>query len=200
MKTLKFYAVATLVALAMVFVSCSKDELDTPFYTADNGVSKTLNNFEKNGLVSLLEKEKMHRDVYTWMNTQFPSEVFTQLAERDGHYMEVLSIKVDKYGIANPTVGKLPGEFVDASVQNQYNDFIRITTGDLVAMINKAQAMEEALIAEVQEQQSTLSGNTDIGQVYDGLLQESISQLNSLKNDTKGLIHIYAPTNPIKDM
>jgi len=200
MKTIKFYAVSTLVVLAMIFASCSKEELDTPFYTADNGVSKELNSFEKAGLLSLLEMQKMQRDVYYWMNTQYESPVFADLAHRDGQLMERLSIKVDKYGLVNPVVDKLIGEFEDASIQNQYNDFIRETAGDIESMIVEAQKMETSFIYEVETQQTNLSGNADIVQLYTDLIQESEAQLNSLNNETKGLIHIYAPKNEIKDM
>jgi hypothetical protein len=200
MKTLKFLTLAILAALTIALVSCSKDELDTPFYTADNGVSKELTSLEKAGLLTLLEKQKMHRDVYNWIYAQFPSQVFSSLAKHDGALMERLSIKVDKYGLVNPVIDKLAGEFADASIQVQYNDFTRDASGDLEKMINGAKAMEAELIAEVAKERSILSGNPDIDQVYGELMLESQGHLNILNDEMKGLIHIYAPMNPIKDM
>ena len=199
MKTAKFYAVTILAALAMVFVSCSKDEIDSNPYAVSNGNAKDLSNFEKQGLVSLLETQKMHRDVYTWINDQFPSAVFTSLAESDGKYMELLSVKLDKYGIQNPTLDKLPGEFESHEVQNQYNEFVRLSFGDLKAMIENARVMEESMISLVRDQQLNLSGNDDLRQIYGDLIQESISQLNTLNDNMKGLIHIYAPKDEIRE-
>ena len=200
MKTVNFYAATVLVALAMIFVSCSKDEIDTPFYTADNGVSKVLSANEEAGLLNLLETEKMHRDVYDWIYSQYPSEVFADMAFRDGQAMELLSVKVDKYGLENPILGKLPGEFVDSHVQNQYNDFVRTTAGDLEAMIDQAKAMEAAFIDNVKEQQALLNGNVDIRDMYENLINTAVIQLNTLGDEKEGLIHIYAPDNPIKEM
>jgi hypothetical protein len=199
MKTFKFYAVTALVLLAIVFVSCSKDEFDTPIYTNQNGDSKALNNFEKDGLISLLETQKMHRDVYAWINTQFPSAVFTGLAVRDGNYMERLSQLVDKYGISNPILDRLPGEFENVGIQNRYNEFVRLTIGDLEAMIENARVMEEEMVCAVQQEQLNLSGNDDIRQLYGNLIEESKTQIQALSHETEGLIHIYAPRNEIRE-
>jgi hypothetical protein len=200
MKTVKFFAATILVAVAMIFVSCSKDEVDTPFYTADNGVSKELSTLEKEGLLNVLETTKMHRDIYEWINSQFPSEVFADMARRDGQAMELLSIKVDKYGLVNPIEGKLPGEFTDANIQEEYNEFVRTTVGDLGAMINQARAMEEDFIASVEEQEASLSGNADIKIIYQDLVDSAVVQLNALDDSKEGLIHIYAPRNEIREM
>lgn len=200
MKTAKFFAAATLVAVAMIFAGCSKDELDTPFYTADNGVSKELSSLEKAGLLNLLESEKMQKDVYEWIYSQYPSEVFADMAFQDGQAMELLSIKVDKYGLENPIHGKLPGEFTDVNVQNEYNDFVRTTVGNLEAMIEQARCMEEAFITKVQEQESLLSGNADIRIIYQDLITTSSMQMNSLADNKDGLIHLYAPKNEIREM
>ena len=199
MKTVKFYAAAVLLAVAVVFAGCSKDETDTPIRTTTNGDSKALSNFEKDGLVRLLETQKMHRDVYTWMNSQFPSSVFAGLASDDGNYMDRLSQMVDRYGITNPTLDKLPGEFEDVGVQNQYNEFVRLTAGDLEAMVENAKVMDQEMICTVQEQQLNLCGNDDLRQIYGNLIQQSKNQLQALSYETEGLIHLYAPKNEIRD-
>ena len=142
----------------------------------------------------------MHRDVYEWIYSQFPSDVFADMARRDGQAMELLSIKVDKYGLVNPIEGKLPGEFTDVNVQEQYNEFVRTTTGNLEAMIDQARAMEEAFIACVQEQESLLSGNADIQAIYQDLIENASVQLNILADSKEGLIHMYAPRNEIREM
>jgi hypothetical protein len=199
MKTVKFYAAAALAAIAMVFVSCSKDQIEGPASITDNGDAQTLGNFQKDGLVLLLETQKMHRDVYTWINAQFPDAVFADLAESDGAFMERLCEKVNNCGIANPTLDKLPGEFEDVGVQNSYNEFLRLTSGDLQAMIENARVMEEELISTVQEQQLNLCGNDDIRLIYGNLIQETATQLKALKDKMKGLVYEDDPRNDIRD-
>ncbi len=198
MKTLNLYA-AVILALAVVFASCSKEEIEAPIRTPDSGDVQGLSNFERDGLVALLETQKMHRDVYAWMNDQFPSAVFAALAESDGEGMERLSQAVNKYGIYNPTSNRLPGEFEDVGLQNRYNEFIRLTVGDLPAMIENARVMEEEVICQLQEQQLCLCGNDDLRELYGNLIQESKTQLQALAYETDGLIHVYAPKNEIRE-
>ena len=199
MKTIRFYAVTALAAIAMIFVSCSKDEFESPVYVSDNGDSQTLGDFQKDGLVYLLETEKMHRDVYNWINTQFPSAIYAELAEGDEEFVKQLTEEVGKYGITNPTLNKIPGEFEDVGVQNQYNEFVRLTNGDLQAMLENARAMEERMISAVQEQQLNLCGNDCLRQIYGNLIQQTTSQLKSLNDEMKGLIYSDDPENEIRD-
>lgn len=196
---MKSYAVPALLALAMIFASCSKDELDTPFYTAANGTSKALTEYEKAGLVTLLETQKMHRDVYTWMNTQAEYPVFSDLLACDCQLMEKLSITVDKYGLHNPTVGKETGEFEDSYIQSRYNDIIRSTEGGIASMFTAAKAMEAAMIVEVREHQNALSGNADIGLVYADLIVQSENQLIQLDEESRKGGTIPIPRDPVKD-
>lgn len=200
MKTIKFLTVTALVALAMVFVSCSKDEVDTPIYSASGGSSHDLNNFEKAGLITLLETTKLHRDVYTWINSEYQADLFVQLAEREEKNLALLSVRVDKYGLENPVSDMLPGEFDNAAIQEEYNTFVSSATGDIVAMIDMARAMERDMIVAVEEQQATLSGNTDIANLYYTLICECNDQIQALIDDTKGFIGEYLPKPSVQEM
>lgn len=200
MKTIKFLTVTALVALAMVFVSCSKDEVDTPIYSASGGSSHDLNSFEKAGLINLLETTKLHRDVYLWINSEYPADLFVNLAQREDKNLALLSVRVDKYGLENPVVDKLQGEFANAAIQEEYNTFVRSTAGDIEAMIEMARAMEHKMIVAVEEQQATLSGNTDIANLYYTLVCECNDQIQTLIDDAKGFIGEFLPKPTIQEM
>lgn len=199
MKTLKFYALTGAIALAMVFASCSKEEVDAPFSSASNSASKTLTSFEKADLLSLLETQKLHRDVYLWMHAQVEKSVLAELADRDARYMDLLSVRVDKYGIENPTADRVAGEYADAAIQNEYNEFIR-TNLEWAEMVNYAIQMEESLISAICQCESKLQGNTDLGRIYQDMKKESEIAVYELNLEEKGLIHIFAPKPEIKDM
>ena len=181
MKTAKFATGMVLVALAMIFASCSRDETD-PSHAATGDNPLILNDCEKCGLAVLLETAKMHRDIYTWINARFPHDEFTELAESEGTCRQLLTEKAERYGLTNPTLNKLPGEFENPGLQNQYNEFIRLSTGGLQDMIDNAIVMEEAMICKVVEQQCNLCGKDDIRQVYGDLLETTNSQLRMLKD------------------
>lgn len=200
MKTLKFYALASTIALAMVFVSCSEEEADAPFYSGPNSGSNELSSYEEAGLLTLLETQKFHRDVYTWMNTAVENSLFQELALRDGNIMERLSVKVDKYGLENPIIDRTPGEYADSYIQQQYDDFISSNNADLDQFMAYAKQMEASMFSDICECQSILEGNADIGKIYEDMKLECETQLNALYGDTKGLIHIFAIKNEIRDM
>jgi len=193
MKTLKFYALLGTLALAIVFVSCSKDETIAPFNSAQNGASTDLNNFEKAGLLSLVEKQKLHRDIYDLMAEKDHEPIFTIMSVCDAKYMELLSIKVDKYGLDNPTVDNMAGEYENAQIQADYNEFIRSNNFDLNQMLVYARKMEEAIIIEIRFHEANVSGNTDIVKIYDDLINESQIQLEALNDELKSLTNINVP-------
>lgn len=193
MKTLKFYAAIGTLVLAMAFTGCSKDEVDSPMVTASNGTSKVLSVDEQEGLLSLLELQKMQVDVYSVIADHIQQPVFTDLKQQDTKLMELLSVKVDKYGLENPIVGKAAGEFEDESVQDKYNEFIRTTGFEWNEMVDYATSMEKAFIDVVQIQKLRISGNDDIVQLYEEIQKQSESHLNALYNEWENFSHIYAP-------
>jgi hypothetical protein len=193
MKTIQIFALAGTFVLAVILGGCSKDEVDTPFYSADNGTSKELTELEKAGLISLLEKEKFHRDVYAVIAERLQSPFFEELSEEDAVLMDLLSIKVDKYGLVNPVVGIEAGSFSDNAIQNDYTDFIQNNTSDPLTLVAYAEDMERTMIDEIETQQSMLSGNTDIVVAYDRMLKKSTAQLRLLADEMEGLRHLYAP-------
>jgi hypothetical protein len=199
MKTLNFYALIGTLALAMVFVSCSKEEDDTPFYSATNGTSKQLSNIEKEGLLSLAEVQKMHRDVYDAIASETGQELFATLSEKDARLMEKLSVKIDKYGLPNPLIELGAGEYEDAGVQNTYNQFMRTSSFGLDEMLDFATAMEEDFINAVRAQKSSVVGNADIVQLYDEMLTEANIQIDILDSGWEEFSYIYAPRDEHRD-
>jgi hypothetical protein len=193
MKTIQIFALAGTFLLAIFLGGCSKDEADTPFYSAANGTSKELTELEKAGLLSLLETEKFHRDVYSVIAERLQSPFFEELSAEDAILMDLLSIKVDKYGLVNPIVGVEAGSYSDAVIQNSYSEFIETNTSDLLTLVAYAEDMERSMIDQIETQQSLLSGNSDIVAAYDQMLKKSIAQLRLLADEMEGLRHIYAP-------
>lgn len=198
MKTLNFYALIGTFALAMIFTSCSKEEVDSPFYSASSSSSQTLSEAEKEGLVNLLEIQKMHRDVYTVIAETLESQAYEQMAQKDGRLMERLSVKADKYGLYNPLVDKEAGEYENQSVQNEYNNFMR-TTSDMNEMVSFARSMEQDLIDVVTQQQSILLGNQDIKLLYDEMLVEAQTQIIEMEGGFDDFADINAPIEEYRE-
>jgi len=184
MKTLKMYALMGTVIAAIFLVSCSKDEADDTFYSAPaNVVSNDFSDQEKAGLILLVEKEKLHRDVYMAMANNCQLPLVGELCSCDENYMNLLSIKIDKYGLTNPLVGKEAGEYHDTNVQAVYDDFIENCGTGQYSMMQFAKLMEENDLDIIYEQLEIIEGNTDVMQLYVGLKDASVKQLNSIKDE-----------------
>lgn len=194
MKTTKSIAVTALAIIAMILTSCTKDE-EGPAIKGFHPPTPELSDAEKAGLVTLLETQKLHRDVYNWMDAQLGEAEFASLASHDARIMERLSVKVDKLGLDNPILDKAEGEFAESHIQAQYFDILRKTEGTLSGMIHQAKIMETALIIEVNSQKGFSTGNPEIEAILAELGEAASSQLKDL-NDWEG--HCYA-IDPVKE-
>jgi len=185
MKTIKSITATALMALAIIFASCSKDEVVEPASYGPGGSSHELNSFDQAGLLELLETCKMHRDVYNWIYSKYNVSIFPVLAEEDEQNMFLLSVRVDKYGIPNPLEGRGPGEFSNASVKEKYLKFVKVQTGNLGDLIEKARDMEADMVTAAEERRAAFSGSEVINQLYSKVINESNEQIRTLSGVSK---------------
>ena len=189
MKKLKIFALLGSLSLAVILVSCSTDDAVAPSgnsgsadaYGSETGIASVdLSSNEKVCLLTLLEKQKLHRDLYDVMLENSQNEVFSMLSQSDETLMELLSIKADRYAIENPVLYKLPGEYDDSQIQAVYENFVQSKEFGLNQMLIYAQEMESEMIDEIHVHLAGVSGNPDIAQIYKNLIDKSEDQLEIL--------------------
>lgn len=187
MKTLKTYALIGTIALSMIFISCSKEEAAAPIQKPATNNSQNLSSAEEDFLLSSVEKQKLHRDLYDEMAKKNQDQIFTIHAKNDALYMEMLSMKVDKYGLNNPINYRVAGKYTNSQIQTTYDDFISKNGHDWEDLLLFAKKMEEMLIADVQQHLQTVSGHSDIVNIYSDLITESQNQLAALNIELRSI-------------
>lgn len=187
MKTLKTYTLIGTIALSMIFISCTKDEAAAPIQKPATNNSQNLSSAEEDFLLSSVEKQKLHRDLYDVMAKNIQDQIFTVHAKSDAVYMETLSIKVDKYGLINPIDDKIAGKYENLQIQAIYDDFTDNNSYDWVQLLLFAKNMEVMLIADLQQHLNTVSGHSDIVQIYSDLINESQNQLVALNIELRSI-------------
>jgi len=187
MKTLKIHTLIGTIALALIFISCSKSESIAPTQSPPVNDSKDLSGAEAAFLLSTVEKQKMHSDVYNEMDLKAKDQIFTIMSEDDVQYKEMLSAIVDKYGLDNPISDKISGEYEDHKIQATYDDFINNNNYNWEEMLLYAQKMEEMLITDLQFHLANVSGHADVSEIYNDLIKESKGQLEALNKELRSI-------------
>lgn len=191
MKTLKFYALLGTFALAMIIVSCSKDDDDTSISPAFNN----LNDAEKAGLIEMVEVEKLHRDVYQLMNIQSPCDLFADLCNCDGDFMELLSEKIEKYKLENPTANYASGSYANVEFQNTYDSYMNMPDRKIINILKFAKDMEKQAITAA-EKQVEIAQSEEMKTLYTDILEQSKCQIEAITDKLEHRVPVEHPGDP----
>ncbi|HYN56116.1 MAG TPA: DUF2202 domain-containing protein [Motilibacterales bacterium] len=73
-------------------------------------------------LAFMVEEEKLARDVYALAKAAYPdARVFSNINRSESSHMSQVQVLLTRYDVADPTVGRDPGEFADDSLQALYD-------------------------------------------------------------------------------
>ncbi|MHB1318255.1 MAG: DUF2202 domain-containing protein, partial [Anaerolineae bacterium] len=130
------------------------------------------------GLLYMREEEKLAHDVYTALFAQWDVEEFNTIANSEQRHSDSVLRQLDRYGIADPTVGLTAGEFQNGDLQALYDQLVAQGSESLEAALRVGAAIEEIDILDLEEQ----IGQTDeagLVRVYSNLLRGSRNHLRS---------------------
>ncbi len=204
MKTLTFNKpVLTLMSVMMIsllMMSCSKEnDLEKPMKLPDyEASSKTLNEVEKEGLLYMAEQEKMLQNVYESLYATHSVAVFAENSTSKEQQKQLLSAKIDRYGLDNPISEMEDGEYRNPFIQQTYDDIMAIddmTAGDALIY---SKTLEEAVISDLEYLISEENVNEDLANTYRQILETTHANLDALFFETKGLIDIALWYDPVK--
>ena len=174
MKTLKFYALLGIAVAAIILSGCSKEnDLDQPNYgSSSENSSQVLSDQELEGLMMLVEKQKLHRDVYFSISEKMDNSMFNELYLTDEKFLDLLSAKLDDYNQINPIMKNGVGVFINPEIQNLYDEFIKtfeidmIRTLTLAIHVKQTQTVEMVVIVQVDTASSQGTLNVAIVIIY----------------------------------
>lgn len=147
---------------------------------------------EADGLLFMREEEKLARDIYIAMEAKWNLRPFTNIKSSEETHMSALLYLIERYELKDPVGTNGPGVFVDAALQNLYNDLLQKGNTSANDALTVGAIIEEVDIVDLKVR-SLASDNQDINYVYEQLMLGSRNHLRAFVKNLKSRGIIYAP-------
>lgn len=145
-------------------------------YSADTD-STALSESETDGLLFMVEEEKLAHDVYQYLVTQYGLAVFSNIAQSEQTHLDALLSIIENHGLTSP-VSLEAGVFNNSNLQALYTELTAKGSQSLVDALLVGGAIEELDIRDLQSYLSATT-NSALAQVYTNLLNGSYNHLNA---------------------
>lgn len=156
------------------------------------GITNNLSQDEIQGLVYLVEEEKLARDVYTYLYDKWGIQTFGSILNSEQTHMNAIVKLLSEYGIDNPTQNKDNGVFENQDLQNLYNNLISTGSKSEIEALKVGSLIEEVDIIDL-ENRINETNNKDIINVYENLMDGSENHLNAFVSKLSTFGVEYSP-------
>jgi hypothetical protein len=180
MKTKFFIAMAMIIAL--LSVSCSDDE--------NNTTSVALTQDEKDGLLFMLEEEKLARDTYVYMYNLWGITQFNNIKDSEQSHMDAIVTILEQNGIEYTILPQ--GEFLNEDLQNFYDQFVingQISSSNALQI---GATIEDLDIVDLEDYISNTTNSVVIA-AYESLQCGSRNHLRSFVSSIENNGETYTP-------
>lgn len=147
------------------------------------GTLQPLAGTEEKTMLFVREEEKMARDVYLTLYSQWGDPTFYSIATKsEQQHMNNVKAMLDNLGIADPVVDDSAGAFSNADIQALYGDLLTRGSATLNAGLAVGAYIEEFDLIDVQkarDEAASGSNQLPILQTYDSLLCGSRNHLRA---------------------
>ena len=204
-----------LLSIAMLFTACGGSgssvdgtadfptPQDTPSSGTNNGNQNLLNQVdvlpfeplsdaELAALSFMREEEKLARDVYLYLHDLWGSQIFFNIANSEQTHTDAVLHLIEKYGLTDPSLGKLEGEFVDPILLGLYDMLIAQGTPSLMDALLVGATIEDLDIYDLHRQM-TVVDNQDITAVFEMLLKGSRNHMRAFSSQLDAMNVVYTP-------
>ncbi len=141
-------------------------------------------------ILKMREEEKLARDVYTELGSQWDVQVFTNIAASEQTHMDAVKALLDKYGIDDPAATTAPGEFTDPALQTLYDQLVAKGSGSLIDALTVGATIEDLDIADLR---ASASAAADVQSVWDNLETGSRNHLRAFTSQLERNGATYTP-------
>jgi len=133
---------------------------------------------QKDGLLFMVEEEKLARDVYLYLNELWGDSIFEKIAQSEQKHFDAMKSLVESYGLEAPTTLDTKGEFENEELQALYNSLIEKGKQSLVDALEVGVTIEETDITDLENR---LNGEipANIQKSYQNLLRASYNHLKA---------------------
>ena len=124
----------------------------------------------------MYEEEKLARDIYNALYTQWGQPIFQSIAASEQKHMDAVYTLLVRYGITVP--GSTAGVYNNPALQSLYNSLISTGSQSLADALKVGATIEEVDIADLQSRLAATT-NADVQFVYNNLMNGSYNHLRN---------------------
>ncbi|HOI67146.1 MAG TPA: DUF2202 domain-containing protein [Thiomonas arsenitoxydans] len=133
---------------------------------------------EASALVFMREEEKLARDVYQLLYTQWGQKVFSNIAASEQQHMDAVALLLTRYNLPDPAAATAPGVFQDPHVQELFNALMTQGQTSLIAALTVGATIEDLDIQDLQTRIAA-TDNADIALVFNELMKGSRNHMRA---------------------
>lgn len=155
-------------------------------------LAQELSAAEKATLIRMYEEEKMAREVYEALNTNWQRQVFKNIAAAEEYHMTTVKMLAGKFGLQDQLPQNKTGVFADKSLQSMYDELVSQGSQSLEAALKAGARIEETDIADLEKAMAATS-NADLKSTYRYLISASENHLRAFVGNLKRQGYTYKP-------
>ncbi len=152
--------------------------------------SGELTQAEVDGLLFMIEEEKLAGDVYSALDEMWDMRVFENIGRAELTHQAAIKRLLDRYSLPDPRMGE--GEFANETLQDLYNDLLAQGSVSVRDALMAGAAIEEIDILDLEEYMAQ-TDKEDILLVYANLLRGSENHLRAFVNNLERQRVEYTP-------
>ncbi|MFZ5832690.1 MAG: DUF2202 domain-containing protein [Planctomycetota bacterium] len=156
------------------------DPTDVTIGISAGATAELLGQAEAKHLLRMREEEKLARDVYLALGSQWPVPVFSNIARSETRHMAAVKGLLDRYGLEDPVADDTPGAFTDAELARLYKELLQKGRASAADAFRVGVTIEEMDIADLKEGIAATT-HADIRTVYQNLLRASENHLRAFR-------------------
>lgn len=169
-----------LISIAIFTVGCSSSDSTTSSGGAV-AAAVPLSAQETRTLKYMREEEKLARDVYRILYTQWGIPLFSNIAQSEQQHMDALAVMLVRYEITDPVNSDATGSFSDPLLASLYNQLVARGRESSMEAIKVGIYIEQTDIADLRKAIDE-STHSDLDQVYQNLMNGSFNHLNAFSS------------------
>lgn len=158
----------------------------------DSVPNGSLSKEEEDGLLFMVEEEKLAQDVYGFLYQKWNQQVFGNIGQSESTHVSAVKSLLEKYDINLPTTLSNSGIFVNTDLQKLYNNLTQQGANSLVDALKVGAAVEEIDILDL-EKRLKQTDKADIQLIYDNLMRGSRNHLRAFVRNMQNQGHDYQP-------
>jgi len=147
---------------------------------------------EQNGLLYMVEEEKLARDVYLTLYNETGLQVFGNIAQSEQRHMDVVLSLMERYNLTVPATLNEVGVFQNEELQSLYNKLVAMGSENVTDALKVGALIEETDIKDLQDWMAK-SDNADINSVYERLMMGSEDHLRAFTRNLEVHDVTYTP-------